>query len=180
VRIPAIRLSPSTLRPARIPILPGLRKRSCGGTSSHGIVGDEFGLRNTVCHNLPTTEEQLRWKLPDGMPFTVTREDYGTLIEIFDCASGTFIRIQAGMRIAIAKEDTVSAPPTLPKHPYSAPYIPGPSVKMPPNVTVERLGTREIQDIPARGVKTTTFGTEKTVIGTGSQSVRVNFGSPMS
>jgi len=31
-------------------------------------------------------------------------------------------------------------------------------VKMPPNMTIEQLETREIQGIPANGVKTTTLG----------------------
>ena len=109
----------------------------------------------------PDDRKTVTLETPDGKPFTVTREEYGTLIEIFDCASGTFIRIQPGMRIATVKEDTRPAPAPRSKHAYSAPYIPGPGVKIPPNVTIEQLGTREIQGIPARGVKTTTFGTEK-------------------
>jgi hypothetical protein len=32
---------------------------------------------------------------------------------------------------------------------------------MPPNITIEQLGTREIQGISARGVMTTTLGTEE-------------------
>jgi hypothetical protein len=109
----------------------------------------------------PDDRKTVTLETPDGKPFTVTREEYGTLIEIFDCASGTFIRIQPGMRIAMVKEDTRPSPAPRSNHAYSAPYIPGPGVKIPPNVTIEQLGTREIQGIPARGVKITTFGTEK-------------------
>jgi hypothetical protein len=47
------------------------------------------------------------------------------------------------------------------KRAYSAIYIPGPDAKTPPNIAVEQLGTREIQGISARGVRTTTLGTEK-------------------
>jgi hypothetical protein len=109
----------------------------------------------------PDDRKTVALETPDGKPFTVTREEYGTLIEIFDCASGTFVRIQPGTRIATLKENTTAAPARQSKHAYSTPYIPGPGVKIPPNITVELLGNREIQGIPARGVKTTTLGTEK-------------------
>ena len=109
----------------------------------------------------PNDRKTVALETPDGKPFTVTREEYGTLIDIFDCASGTVVRIQPGMRIATVKEDTSAAPTRQSKHAYSTPYIPGPGVKMPPNMTIEQLGTREIQGIPAKGVKTTTLGTEK-------------------
>src|SRR5256885_9565851 len=92
----------------------------------------------------PDDRETVTLETPDGKPFTVTREEYGTLIDIFDCASGTVVRIQPGMRIATVKEDTSAAPTRQSKHAYSTPYIPGPGVKMPPNMTIEQLGTREI------------------------------------
>jgi len=109
----------------------------------------------------PDDRKTVTLETPDGKPFTVTREEYGTLIDIFDCASGTSIRIQPGMRIATVKEDTSAAPAPPSRHAYSTSYIPGPGAKMPPNITVEQLGIRDIQGIPARGVKTTTLGTEK-------------------
>ena len=109
----------------------------------------------------PDDRKTVTLETPDGRPFTVTREEYGTLIQIFDCASGTFIRIQPGMRIAAVKESTSAAPVVQSKHAYSAPYIPGPGVKVPPNINIEQMGIREIQGIPVRGVKTTTLGTEK-------------------
>src|SRR5437879_2584184 len=105
--------------------------------------------------------ETVTLETPDGKPFTVTRKEYGTLIEIFDCASGTFIRIQPGMRIATVRESNDAASVRQSRRAYSTPYIPEPGVKIPPNVTVEQLGTREIQGIPTRGVRTTTLGTEK-------------------
>src|SRR5437016_4273411 len=109
----------------------------------------------------PDDRKTVTLETPDGKPFTVTREEYGTRIEIFDCASGTFIRIQPGMRIATLKEDTSPAPASTSKRSYSTAYIPGSGVKIPANITVEQLGAREIQGIPARGVRTTTLGTEK-------------------
>ena len=97
---------------------------------------------------------------PDGKPFTVTQEEFATLITIFDCASGTSVILQPGLRIAQVREGD-GAPAIEPKNRvYSAPYIPGPDAKMPPNITVEQLGTREIQGISAQGVRTTTLGTE--------------------
>jgi hypothetical protein len=97
----------------------------------------------------------------DGKRFTVTREEFGTLIDIFDCASGTSVILQPGLRIAKVQEGNGEAATEPIKHAYSAAYIPGPGVKMPPNMSVEQLGTREIQGISARGMRTTTLGTEK-------------------
>jgi len=109
----------------------------------------------------PDDRETVTLETPDGKPFTVTREEYGTLIEIFDCASGTFIRIQPGMSIATVKESNDAASVLQSGRAYSTPYIPRSGVKIPPNMTIEQLGTREIQGIPARGVRTTKLGTEK-------------------
>ena len=128
------------------------------------IARDSHGRIRIEKHGVsqpPDDRKTVTLETPDGKPFTVTREEYGTLIEIFDCASGTFIRIQPGMRIAAITESTGAAPVVQSKHEFSTPYIPSPGVKTPPNITIEQLGTHEFQGIPARGVKTTTLGTEK-------------------
>jgi hypothetical protein len=109
---------------------------------------------------LPDDRKTVTLETADGKQFTVTREEFGTLINISDCASGTFVVLQPGLRIAMVKEGNGAPAIELIKHAYSAPYIPGPDAKMPPNVSVEQLGTREIQGISARGVRTTTLGTE--------------------
>jgi hypothetical protein len=108
----------------------------------------------------PDDRKTVALETRDGMPFEVTREEFGTHILIFDCASGISINMQPGLRIASVTQDMNQAPAAPPKRFYSAPYIPGPGVKIPPNMVIEQLGTREIQGIPARGVKTTTLGTE--------------------
>jgi hypothetical protein len=110
---------------------------------------------------LPDDRKTVALETPDGKAFIVTREEYGTLIDIFDCASGIVVQIQPGMRIATVKEDKSAAPTRQMKRAYSAPYFPGPGWKMPPNITIEQLGILEIQGISARGVKTTTLGTEE-------------------
>jgi hypothetical protein len=108
----------------------------------------------------PGDSEMVVLETADGKPFTVTREEYGTVIEIFDCASGISTLMQPGMRIATVKEDKTTVPRRQVKRAYSTPYIPGPGVKIPPKIIIEQLGIREIQGIPARGVKTTSLGTE--------------------
>jgi hypothetical protein len=128
------------------------------------IARDSQGRIRIEKHDMgqpPDDRKTVTLETPDGKPFTVTREEYGTLIEIFDCASGTFIRIQPGMRIAAITESTSAAPIVQSKHAFSTPYIPSPGAKIPRNITIEQLGTHEVQGIPARGVKTTTLGTEK-------------------
>jgi hypothetical protein len=110
----------------------------------------------------PDDRKTVTLEAPNGKPFTVTREEYGTLIDIFDCASGTMVRIQPGMRIATVKEDKSAGPTGQIRHTYSSSaFIPGPGAKMPANMTVEQLGTREIQGVSARGARITTLGTER-------------------
>jgi hypothetical protein len=109
----------------------------------------------------PDDRKTVELVTPDGKPFTVTREEYGTLIEIFDCNRGTSVRIQPGMRIATVKQAKQVAPTNPVKHAYSTPYMPRPGPKIPPNMTIEPLGNREIHGIPALGVKTTTLGKEE-------------------
>jgi len=109
----------------------------------------------------PDDRKTVTLEAPDGQPFTVTREEYGTMIEIFDCAAGRIVRIRPGMRMATVKEASNAAPANRVKHAYSTPFIFRPGVKTPPNMTFELLGTREIQGIAAIGMKTTTTGTEK-------------------
>jgi hypothetical protein len=94
---------------------------------------------------------------PDGKPFTVTREEYGTLIDIFDCAAGRHVRIQPGMRIATVKDDTSATPPVPSKRSFPSLLIPSRSA---PNFIVEDLGIRQIEDITVRGVRTKSIGIE--------------------
>jgi hypothetical protein len=108
----------------------------------------------------PDDRKTVTLETADGQPFTVTREEYGTLIDIFDCAAGRTIQIRPGMRMATVKEASDATPAKRVKHAYSTPYIFGPGVKIPPNMIVELLGNREIQGVAAIGMKTTTLGTE--------------------
>jgi hypothetical protein len=115
-------------------------------------------------HNVaqpPDDRKTVTLEKPDGQPFTVTREEYGTLIMIFDCASGKTVTIRPGMRMATVKEGKGLAPGNRVTRPYSTPYIFGPEVKNPPNMIIERFGLREMQGVTAIGMKTTTRGTEK-------------------
>jgi len=109
----------------------------------------------------PDDRKTVTLETPEGQPFTVTREEYGTSIQIFDCASGTLVLIQPGMRMATVKTAKNAAPANRVKHAYSTPYIFGAGVKIPPTTIVEQLGTKEIQGITSIGMKTTTLGTEK-------------------
>jgi hypothetical protein len=73
----------------------------------------------------------------DGKPFRVTRQEYGTLIELIDCASGISMVIQPGMRIATMNEDKIATPRRQTKRAYSTPHFPGAGAKLPPNMTIE-------------------------------------------
>jgi hypothetical protein len=110
---------------------------------------------------LPDDRKTVTLETPDAKRFTVTREEYGTVIDIFDCASATMVKIRPGMRIATVKEGQSAMPTRQIKHAYSSPFIPGPGAKMPTNMTVEQLGTLEIQGVSALGARTTTLGTER-------------------
>jgi hypothetical protein len=97
----------------------------------------------------------------DGTPFTVTREEYGTLITISDC-QGNVIQIQPGLRIASVRRIPTRKPRSTPpvRRPYSSSYLPSTGAKFPPSISNESLGFREIQGLQAIGVKTTTLGSE--------------------
>jgi hypothetical protein len=109
----------------------------------------------------PDDRKTVTLEKPDGQPFTVTREEYGALIMIFDCASGKTVTIRPGMRMATVKESGSLASENRVKHAYSTPYIFRPGAKIPPNMTFELLDPREMQGVAAIGMKTTTLGTEK-------------------
>jgi hypothetical protein len=109
----------------------------------------------------PDDRKTVTLEKPDGQPFTVTREEYGALIRIFECAAGTTVSIRPGMRMATVKEGKGLAPEKRVKRAYSIAYIFGPGAKIPPNLVIEQLGTREMQNVAAIGMKTTTLGTEK-------------------
>jgi hypothetical protein len=97
----------------------------------------------------------------DGASFTVTRAEYGTRIDIYDCSNGTQVQIQPGMKIAMLKEDKSTSHSARQADSHVDLQAPLPGTKSPSNVTVENLGTREIQGVQARGVRMTTIGTEK-------------------
>ena len=109
----------------------------------------------------PDDRKTVTLESPDGVPFTVTREEYGTIIMIFDCASRKTVAIRPGMRMATVTQAESVPPTNHVKRAYSTPYIFDPGVKTPPNMTFERMGSREMQGIAAIGMKTTTLGTEK-------------------
>lgn len=98
---------------------------------------------------------------PDGQPFTVTREEYGTLIQIFDHPAGTATSIQPGMRIAKVTKIGTMAPSRQPSRSFSRAYIPGPGAKISSQVIFEALGERGIQGFQARGVRSTDIGKEE-------------------
>jgi len=128
-----------------------------------GVARDSDGRIRIEKHGVaqpPDDRKTVTLETPDGQPFTVTREEYGTLIDIFDCATGRTVQIRPGMRMATVKEASDATPANRVKHAYSAPYIFGPGVKIPPNMIVELLGNQEIQGVAAIGMKTTTLGTK--------------------
>jgi hypothetical protein len=109
----------------------------------------------------PDNRKTVTLDKPDGQQFTVTREEYGTLIMIFDCGSGKTVTIRPGMQMATVKEEESVAAEKRVKRAYSTLYIFDPGVRTPPNMTFERMGPREMQGVAAIGMKTTTMGTEK-------------------
>jgi hypothetical protein len=98
---------------------------------------------------------------PEGRQFTVTREEYGTLIRIFDHPAGTATSIQPGMRIATVTKIGSVAPTRQPSRSFSRAYLPGPGAKISTQLIFEPLGEREIQGIQATGVMRTSMGKDE-------------------
>jgi hypothetical protein len=109
----------------------------------------------------PDDRKTVTLEKPDGQQFTVTREEYDTLIMIFDCGSGKTVTIRPGMQMATVKEEESVTAEKRVKRAYSTLYIFDPGVRTPPNMTFERMEPREMQGVAAIGMKTTTMGTEK-------------------
>jgi hypothetical protein len=90
------------------------------------VARDSQGRIRFEKHGVPRLRDDRKTvtlETADGKRFTVTREEFGTLINIFDCASGTSVVLQPGLRIAKVKEGN-GTPAIAPiKHAYSAPYI---------------------------------------------------------
>jgi hypothetical protein len=86
------------------------------GRDSHGRIRTE---RHGVARP-PDDRKTVTLETPDGKPFTVTQEEFGTLIHISDCASGTSVVLQPGLRIATVKEGNGAPAIGLIKHAYSA------------------------------------------------------------
>jgi hypothetical protein len=72
-----------------------------------GVARDSHGRIRIERHGVTRTldnRKTVTLETSGGQPFTVTQEEYGTLIPILDCASGTSTVIQPGLRMATVKE----------------------------------------------------------------------------
>ena len=93
----------------------------------------------------------------DGDKWTVTEEEAGILINLFNCTKA--ITIQPHMRMALVVERRTSPAPAA-DHPYSNYYLPPPRSKPNPAFLAEDLGYKHIEGLSARGIRTTILGTE--------------------
>jgi hypothetical protein len=85
----------------------------------------------------------------------------GSVASIFDCNAGTVLRLQIEMQLANLRKlgnENLGNPDGAG---FPAPFLPGPGAQIPPNMSVEPLGNREIQGLSAVGLKATSLGTEK-------------------
>lgn len=106
------------------------------------------------------SQERVILHTRDGGQIETTQEIMGISILIFDCPDSMTIQIQPGMQIARVTKGTPAPEPRGPTRPYSIRVTNLLSGKLPPHVSVEDLGFREIEGISARGVRLTDLGTE--------------------
>jgi hypothetical protein len=100
----------------------------------------------------------LTW--PDGTTRSIAQSTLSQVIMISDCSAGTVIQISPAMRYAIIHRRSEPQQTSPPRVPYSAHFLPNANTKSSPNLRVEDLGIKDIQGIPAHGVRHTTLGTE--------------------
>jgi hypothetical protein len=100
----------------------------------------------------------LTW--PDGTTRSIAQSTLSQMIMISDCSAGTVIQISPAMRYAIIHHRSEPQQTGPPRVPYSAHFLPNANTKSSPNLLVEDLGIKDIQGIPAHGVRHTTLGTE--------------------
>jgi len=100
----------------------------------------------------------LTW--PDGTIRSIAQSTLSQMIMISDCSAGTVIQISPAMGYAIIHHQSERQQTGPPRVPYSAHFPPNANTKSSPNLLVEDLGIRDIEGIPAHGVRYTTLGTE--------------------
>ncbi len=110
---------------------------------------------------LPDDSEQVTLTTRDGGRLTPTKEMLKSSITIFDCPNGKTISIQPGLQIArVWQRGSASTSPQR-SRPYSSPSSTLLGRKLPPEISVEDLGYKEVEGIQAHGIKVTHQGTEK-------------------
>ncbi len=97
----------------------------------------------------------------DGNEWTVAQEELGIVIQIFDCPNGKVLTIEPASRIALSRdlpERALSS--SAADHPYSYYFTSTLRGGQSTSFRAEDLGVKEIAGIPARGVRTTSLGTD--------------------
>jgi hypothetical protein len=110
---------------------------------------------------LPGDEEEVTLTTHEGESLRVTNQILKTSILIFDCSAGKTISILPGMHVAYIRENGSRPVPPEQKRPYTSPSWSLVGRNLPPNVSVQELGYREVEGVEARGLKVTTLGEEK-------------------
>lgn len=108
----------------------------------------------------PAGQKQTVLHSRDGRERTVSEEEMGLLITVFDYPAGKLYAIQPGMQIVHVHERTrpqTSAAPELPYSYFSLSLLHG---KPNPAFLAQDLGSKEIDGIPAHGIRTTNLGTD--------------------
>ena len=133
------------------------------GTARETVARDSNGrIRIELRRNgAPQDPEQLKKLGMTDEGLTAQAWQMWSVASIFDCNAGTILRLQIEGLLAELRRMGRENPADPDSVSFSAPFLPGPGAKIPPNTTVEQLGNREIQGLAAIGVKTTTLGTEK-------------------
>jgi len=121
-----------------------------------GRIRDE--RNSTKLDSLPDRIVALTW--PDGTTRSVLQSTLNQVIVISDCSAGTLIRISPAMRYATIQRRLASSSSNPPGIPFSAHFLPNANTKSSPNLRIEDLGFRDMQGVPAHGVRHTTLGTE--------------------
>lgn len=110
---------------------------------------------------LPDESETMTLSNRDGEKFTPTKELLRISITIFDCLKGKTISIQPGLQIARVWERGSPSESPQRSRPYSSASATLLGKKLPPEISVEDLGYKEVEGIQAHGIKVTHLGTEK-------------------
>lgn len=113
-----------------------------------------FRVEKRGTKDLARSDAKVTLNTREGGTISTTQTELGIVTMIFDFTSGKVIQLQPGMQIARVTECATGSRAKQGERPYSSYFSTLANKQLPPNVTFEDLGMKEIDGISVRGYRT--------------------------